>query len=220
MAHGPQPLIVFTNHQIQEKKMNRLKRPLSEAQMPLILAGSALLVLVIIIGVFLTRGPNEEDRLMRLENAVSALEIRIQEMNQAVSRIRQQDDVIEMLTHKVNLIQDAVPERIDALEKQLANLQQQLVGSGGKTEAVPEKKTITKKEGDGDTSASQAAPPVKRPTTPKTRVDYHEVKAGETLYQISRRYDISVEEVRRLNNLEAGALIRPGQKLIVNGRSR
>ena len=203
--------------------MNRLKRPLSETQMPLVIAGSALLVLVIIIVVFLTRGPDEEDRLMRLENAVATLETRVQEMDGALSRIRQQDDVIEMLINKVDRIDDAVPERIDALEKQLANLQQQIVGSGGKAETPSQTETASAagEGGDAGSGASTASkPPVKRPTTPKTKVDYHEVKTGETLYQISRRYDLSVAELRRRNDLEPGGLIRPGQKLIVGGKSR
>lgn len=202
--------------------MNRLKRPLSETQMPLILAGSALLVLVVIIVVFLTRGPDEEDRLTRLENAVTTLETRVQEADRTLSRTRRQDDVIEMLINKMDGIEDAVPERIDALEKQLASLQQQIVGSGKNPGTPPAEATDAKEAGDdaGTGSSTASKPPVKRPTTPKSKVDYHEVKAGETLYQISRQHDISVAALRRLNNLEPGALIRPGQKLVVGGKGR
>ncbi len=201
--------------------MNRLKRPLSETQMPLIIAGSALLVLVVIIVIFLTRGPDEQDRLIRLENAVATLETRVQEMDGALSRARRQDDVIEMLISKVDRIDNAVPERIDALENQLANLRRQLVGSGGKAETPSRTETTSaagEADGDGAGTSATSKPPVKRPTTPKNKVDYHEVKGGETLYQISRRYDLSVEELRRLNNLEVGALIRPGQRLVVGGK--
>ncbi len=200
--------------------MNRLKRPLSETQMPLLLAGSALLVLVIIIVVFLTGGSDDADRLMRLENTVRLLETRIQEMESDLARFQEQDSVIETLINKVDLIDDSVPERFDALEKQMANLQQQLTGSAGKpdTESPPE--TTAAKEEQGKSASSTEKPPVKRPTTPKSKVDYHQVKTGETLYQISRRYDLSVAELRRLNNLKEGDLIRPGQKLVVSGRGR
>ena len=44
---------------------------------------------------------------------------------------------------------------------------------------------------------------------------YHQVRAGETLYRISRRYGLTVDELRRLNGLTLGAVIYPGQKLIV-----
>jgi LysM repeat protein len=198
--------------------MNKLKRPLSETQMPLILAGGALLVLIIIIVVFLTGGEDNTERLVRLENAVGSLETRVQEMDLAISRLQQKDDVVEMLINKVDRLDETSPERIDALEKQLANLQQQLAGTENRPEAADETESGAAEEATPPADADE--PPVKRPATPKNKVDYHEVKAGETLYQISRRYDLSVEELRRLNNLEEGALIRPGQKLIVGGRNR
>jgi len=44
---------------------------------------------------------------------------------------------------------------------------------------------------------------------------YHQVKAGETLYGISSRYGLKVDELRRLNKLAPGAVIHPGQELAV-----
>jgi len=49
----------------------------------------------------------------------------------------------------------------------------------------------------------------------KTKARYHQVKAGETLFGISNRYGLKVDELRRLNNLAPGAVIHPGQKLVV-----
>lgn len=40
----------------------------------------------------------------------------------------------------------------------------------------------------------------------------HEVKGGETLWVIARRYDVPVERLQKLNDL-SGSMIRPGQKL-------
>ncbi|BDW91910.1 hemagglutinin [Flagellimonas marinaquae] len=48
--------------------------------------------------------------------------------------------------------------------------------------------------------------------TKQYEVFTHEVKKGDTLYGISKRYDISVEELRRLNNLN-GNIISIGQIL-------
>jgi LysM repeat protein len=53
----------------------------------------------------------------------------------------------------------------------------------------------------------QAATPAKR---------YHEVKKGETLTGIAKRYGISVEELRRLNRLSPKAALSAGQKLLVS----
>ena len=44
----------------------------------------------------------------------------------------------------------------------------------------------------------------------------HTVKAGENLYQISRQYNISVEELRKLNGIGGDLIIKPGQQLKVS----
>ncbi|MEW6162087.1 MAG: LysM peptidoglycan-binding domain-containing protein [Nitrospirota bacterium] len=48
--------------------------------------------------------------------------------------------------------------------------------------------------------------------TPETK--YHTVKKGDTLSAISKRYSISVSELKEINNLRSVKL-RPGQKLLV-----
>ena len=50
----------------------------------------------------------------------------------------------------------------------------------------------------------------------QTKAVYHEVVAGETLYRISRRYGLTVDELRRLNKLESGATIYPAQRLLIS----
>ena len=45
---------------------------------------------------------------------------------------------------------------------------------------------------------------------------YHLVRSGDTLWSISRRYGLTIEELRRLNKLEPGAVIYPDQKLLLN----
>ena len=44
---------------------------------------------------------------------------------------------------------------------------------------------------------------------------YHTVNAGETLFRIGRRYGVKPEKIRRLNRLDKGAVIHPGQKLLI-----
>lgn len=64
----------------------------------------------------------------------------------------------------------------------------------------------------------------KTPAIPSLRkkaqnsAQYHEVNHGETLYQISKRYNIAVDEICRLNNLRENQPILPGQKLIFSPR--
>ena len=43
----------------------------------------------------------------------------------------------------------------------------------------------------------------------------HTVKQGDTLYRISRRYQLSVDQLRKYNKLGTKAAIYPGQQLYV-----
>jgi len=56
-----------------------------------------------------------------------------------------------------------------------------------------------------------------QPEERKTR--YHDVRAGETLWGISRIYGLTVDELRRLNELTPGEVIYPGQKLMLGRRN-
>jgi lipid-binding SYLF domain-containing protein len=50
-------------------------------------------------------------------------------------------------------------------------------------------------------------------TAPKSGGSYHVVQSGDTLWGISKKYDVPVAELRTLNNLAEGQSIYPGQKL-------
>ncbi|KAA9340997.1 lytic transglycosylase domain-containing protein [Adhaeribacter soli] len=61
--------------------------------------------------------------------------------------------------------------------------------------------------------ASRKAPV--RKATPKERVIIHSVQPGDTLWNISKKYNgITVEQIKKLNNLKGNEL-KPGQKLIL-----
>jgi LysM repeat protein/rare lipoprotein A (peptidoglycan hydrolase) len=55
-------------------------------------------------------------------------------------------------------------------------------------------------------------------TGKSTKVKYHTVTKGETLYRISKEYDLTVDELKELNNLAANN-VNVGQKLIVGKQS-
>jgi LysM repeat protein len=57
--------------------------------------------------------------------------------------------------------------------------------------------------------------PVPKQAISQEKKQYHNVVRGDTLYSISRKYGLSVEEIRRLNNLNKNQSIQPGQKLMV-----
>ena len=44
---------------------------------------------------------------------------------------------------------------------------------------------------------------------------YHEIRRGETLYGIAKKYNVSVDDLRRLNKFSKSRNIYPGQKIII-----
>ena len=66
------------------------------------------------------------------------------------------------------------------------------------------------------TSGSAARPsPSASGSRPAARAREHTVGEGETLWGIARRYETSVDSLRRANDLAADARIQPGQKLSI-----
>ena len=50
------------------------------------------------------------------------------------------------------------------------------------------------------------------------KIYYYRVHRGDSLYGIAQEFGLTVEELRRLNNLTKGHVIYPGQKLLVNSK--
>lgn len=49
---------------------------------------------------------------------------------------------------------------------------------------------------------------------------YHVVRQGDTLSRIAKQYDLSLNELSRLNRITLQSVIRPGQRLLVNPAGR
>jgi len=65
-----------------------------------------------------------------------------------------------------------------------------------------------------DAVATRPPPPAKR-EHPEPNFSTHTVQPGDTLYNISRRFKVSVQELRRLNHLKSDD-VKLGQKLVVH----
>ena len=94
-------------------------------------------------------------------------------------------------------------ERIDRVESIVNSKMDEVIRE---IERKNQTTTITK------TPAVKAAPP---PTKEQKEVNpkIHKVQAGDTLYQISRHYGISIAQLRAYNKLEQNTKIYPGQEL-------
>ncbi|UOQ53493.1 LysM peptidoglycan-binding domain-containing protein [Hymenobacter cellulosivorans] len=66
-------------------------------------------------------------------------------------------------------------------------------------------------------TVARRAPAAAKPTEVLPAPKVHLVQPGDTLYNISRRYQgVTVEQLRKLNNLKSDE-VKPGQKLLVQG---
>ena len=102
---------------------------------------------------------------------------------------------------------EQLENKIAQLEAQSTETKEYLTTLGSDTKALEEKI-------DNFTKEVEKAPLPKQ-TVSQEKKQYHKVVRGDTLYSISRKYSLSVEEICRLNKLKQNQSIQPGQKLMV-----
>jgi hypothetical protein len=172
----------------------------------LLLLSLAIIALVAVLLMLLFNGdadPIAQQKLDAMESRLLALEERLDKyeaIDEKVTRIWEQAKSFEKFKDRFDRSEASTSLRMDHLTMSLETLQKQVNASQKKTDVAP------------------VTTPPKAPTTssaPKAKIAYHEVKAGETLYSISKQYDITVEELLQLNRMKTGSVIVVGQKLIV-----
>jgi LysM repeat protein len=115
----------------------------------------------------------------------------------------------------------ALEQKIAGLEKQLVELRGKIGTSGPDPALLQRVDALAQKVEALEKQKQPVAEPKAKPSTPSkttvsTEKQYHTVRKGETLYRISKKYGISVGELRKLNNLSADQPLRAGQKLLVS----
>ncbi|MBN2033532.1 MAG: LysM peptidoglycan-binding domain-containing protein [Deltaproteobacteria bacterium] len=102
-------------------------------------------------------------------------------------------------------------KKIAVLESQLKSLQETQAGLVASGKAVSERL---------DHLAKQVEKARALPEAPKAaaqaKMQVHEVRRGDTLYGITAKYGITLEQLLRLNNLNKNATIQPGQRLLIS----
>jgi LysM repeat protein len=171
----------------------------NKSNLPYIIGGVGLIIIVILLVIVLSRPSDVVDReqLQSLEDRIQQLEKRIATtgvIDQALERIDNNEKELNLIMERVDRFEGTVTTQIDQIIKELGALHQ-------KTGSAPTPKAKTK-----------TAQPVAKSTTEK-KTAVHEVVAGDTLYSISRRYGLTVDQLRKYNNIGKDAAIRPGQNL-------
>jgi len=169
----------------------------TKSNRPYIIGGIGLVIIVILLVVVLSRpsGVVDREQLQSLEARIQRLEKKlatIDVIGQAFDRIDNNEKELNLIMERVDRFEGTLTTQIDQIIKELGKLHQ-------KTGSAPPPK-------------AKAAQPVAKSTTEK-KMTVHEVSAGDTLYSISRRYGLTVDQLRKYNNIDKDAAIRPGQKL-------
>lgn len=171
--------------------------------LPFIVGGAGLIALVLIFGVILTGRDDGADR-----QALQSLEARIEQLEnklaaggtkeEPLEQLAGQEQKLRVLNERFKTFEATVSTQIDQIIKELGNLHQKIDHS-----AVPKAQTLA--------PVPQKGPAV----TPKkgNAPEFYQVQAGDTLFRISRRYGLTVQQLQRYNNLAPDAAIYPGQKL-------
>lgn len=161
--------------------------PPERSKMPYVLTGAGLLILAIIVFLFL----KPANRPGGSEHEVMT---RLDAIERKVSQMEDRGKALSQLEERVESLSTSVSGRLAILDKEVANLRGELETTKKKAELI-------------------SAP--RKEQEPAKPAAYHVVTKGETLYRIGLRYKMSVEDLRRLNNLKPDQPLLSGQKLLV-----
>ena len=170
----------------------------------LILGGVGILLLIILIAIF-SGGDGElstadlgaiQARLNHFERRLTGLE----GMQERIVLLEKQQEGTQQPIVETDRSVMALMERMDKLTERMDQVEKRIT-------SVAVLKTETP-------YAIQRKPP----SLAEKR--YHEVRPGENLYRIAKKYGISVGELCRLNNITPEQVIHPGQKLLVTPGSQ
>jgi LysM repeat protein len=110
---------------------------------------------------------------------------------------------------------ETMSERVNTLERQEAEFANTLNNMNQTLGTVSQRLASLTQKFESSRSKSVSTASSKPPASPKGTV-VHEVKAGETLYGIAKKYNTTSKDLLRMNELGGNATIHPGQKLVVS----
>jgi len=180
----------------------------------LILGGIGIFVLVLLVVIFSSGKETVSERqlqdiLARLDVLDSRLVgLENQESGRQQSLVRMQGD-FSILTMRVDKLSREMREQF----AEVAARREQPAVTTPRPTQQPARQATQAAAPRPAAAAAPAQPAPARPAAAKPIL--HEVRAGETLFRISRTYGVTVDEIRRLNKLGANNVIYPGQVLTI-----
>lgn len=176
----------------------------------LALVTSVAALLILLMG---NRGGASPAQMEILEERISRLEERLDKfeaIDEKVTRIWEQAKSYEKFKDRYERSEASMSLRMDHLTMSLESLQKQLSGSAPvQTKPTP---TIAPPVA---TTENKDSHPKEKPKVLKPSIQYHTVAAGDTYFNISKRYDLSVNKLLKMNHLTKDDVLQIGQKIVV-----
>ena len=168
-------------------------------EIPFLLIGCGLVILIVFFLISVSGKENkiEAARVESLEKRLGLLEDRVFKVEGAsgdVENIADQGNRLNQLQKKMQQFEASIGPKLNQLASAVTTMQKRMANIGPGKTVVPKPSAATTKTG---------------------QKQYHQVRSGETLYSIGRRYGVSIKDLRRLNNLAPESVIYPGQKIAV-----
>ena len=174
--------------------------------------GIAVVVSVVLLLLLLFSNVNESadtTRIKQLEARIGQLEqqlAKVDGVDEKVTRIWEQAKAFETFKTRFDRSEASTSLRMDHLAMSLDNLQKKMDATVQAVARLEKTEAATR---------PPAASAVKSPATPAA-VKTHTVVAGDTLYSISRKYHLSINQLRAINKLGKDAVIHVGQTLKID----
>ncbi len=170
-------------------------------EIPLIAMGVGLIVLIILFVVSISGRDNTD-----FDNQVASIEKRLRQIVDRLNnlelntgggkRIEEQNSKLVEINDKILRLEASVALRMDQIAAEMNRMQKRASSDRtSRASTTGAKKTTTSK-----------------PAQTTSNLKYHQVRAGETLYGIGKRYGLKLDELLRLNKMKSGAVIYAGQK--------
>jgi LysM repeat protein len=192
-----------TAHEDDDDREEYFEAPVSRwdvrSRRPLLFGAAGLVVVAIVAWLLLSGGNRavEHGTVQQLEQRLTQMEeklAKLEWLDQGLARLDKQEKSHDALVAKIDRIEEALRQQSALIDKKI-----RLLGTKPPAPGASAKKTTAK------TGETKSAP-----------AEIYVVKSGDNLFRISRQYGVSVDQLRKLNNLTADSRIFPGQKLKVS----
>jgi LysM repeat protein len=120
---------------------------------------------------------------------------------------------LSKVRRQVDTLESGIRVQVDALKRQMARLEDKMTAVQSRPQASQTPRTVTVNPEIQEKNAVEKSETPSQ--TAETTQLLHTVQKGETLWRISQKYDTTVDQLRKLNNLAPNADIYAGAKIRV-----